>query len=71
MLDDHASQWIYNSRITTVYEFMSFPDSRCVYWSIHGHATPLSDPETEARSGIMVKCPLGWVRYAHVVESAA
>lgn len=50
---------------------MSFPDSRCVYWSIHGHATPLSDPETEARSGIMVKCPLGWVRYAHVVESAA
>lgn len=48
-----------------------FPDSRCVYWSIHGHATPLSDPETEARSGIMVKCPLRWVRYAHVAESAA
>ena len=50
--------------------FMSFPDSRCVYWSIQDHATSLSDPETEARSGIMVKCPLHWVRCAHVVGSA-
>lgn len=67
MITRHSEYITHESRLY----FITFPDSRCVYWPIHGHATPLSDPETEARSGIMVKCPLRWVRGAHVVGSAA
>lgn len=41
MITLHSEYITHESRLY----FMSFPDSRCVYRSIHGHATPLSDPD--------------------------